>query len=296
MGKIDEAREVLARVPGWETLARTVELRPLPGGLTNASFTFEVDGEACRLRLSGGNTALLGIDREAEFAALSAAARAGLAPEAVAFVRPEGHLVSRFVPGTVWTAEELRRPETMTSAARALRRAHTLPPVPHAFSPLNDVVRRLEAARAQGIPLPDDADALAAEGRALVREFWCRPGPDRGLCHGDPFPGNFIGLESGEVYLIDWEYAGMGDVFYDLACLASSYPPEARPSLVAAYFDGPPPEGAQEKLAAMRRLSQLWNWTWALIQARSPDGTEEHARAAASLLAAVRAGRRPATE
>ena len=50
------------------------------------------------LRLVGEGTELLGIDREVEYAASQAAAAAGLAPEVVAFLRPEGCLVTRSSP------------------------------------------------------------------------------------------------------------------------------------------------------------------------------------------------------
>ena len=41
------------------------------------------------------------------------------------------------------------------------------------------------------------------------------------LSHGDSVPGNFLLVED-EVYLIDWEYAGMQDPHIDIAMFALS--------------------------------------------------------------------------
>ncbi len=285
MISIEEARALVARVPGWKR-ADATEFRPLAGGLTNQSFRFEIGGDPFKLRVSGENTRRLGIDREAELAALSAAARAGLAPEVVCFLRPEGHLVTRFVPGTVWGKADLARPEVMRRAVETLRRVHRLSPIAHEFSPCGDIDRRLGEAVAQGITLPEDTADLAGHAAGIERRYWRRPASDAGLCHNDPFAGNFIATDAA-VTLIDWEYAGMGDVYYDLACLGVVLPPERRETVLEAYF-GEVTEQALAKLAAMRFVMQLWNWTWAVLQVKFSGGNPEHVRIEQALLASAR--------
>src|SRR6266516_3216947 len=95
-------------------------VEPLGGGITNHNFKVEVDGEAFVLRIGGKDTELLGIDRRDEHEASLAAARAGVAPEVVRFLEPEGYLVTRFVAGRPIPPEELRRPENLERAARLL--------------------------------------------------------------------------------------------------------------------------------------------------------------------------------
>jgi len=92
-----EPEAIAARVwPG-----REVELEPLGGGITNRNFKVSVGGERYVLRIGGKDTELLGIDRAAEHTASRTAAELGLAPEVVAFVEPEGYLVTRYVDGRV---------------------------------------------------------------------------------------------------------------------------------------------------------------------------------------------------
>ena len=73
----------------------------LGGGITNHNFKVTVDGGAYVLRIGGRDTELLGIDRRVEHEASLAAAAVGVGPEVVAFIEPEGYLVTRYIEGEV---------------------------------------------------------------------------------------------------------------------------------------------------------------------------------------------------
>lgn len=109
-----EAEEIAARVwPG-----RELQLEPLGGGITNRNFKVECDGELFVLRIGGKDTNLLGIDRYAEQAAARAAADIGVGADVVAFVEPEGYLVTRFVDGEPVPVDKIRRPAQYASTTR----------------------------------------------------------------------------------------------------------------------------------------------------------------------------------
>src|SRR5688500_15322591 len=121
-----DAEAVAARVwPG-----QALELEPLGGGITNHNFKVVADGEAYVLRIGGKDTDLLGIDRRAEYAAANAAAAVAVGPEVVAFVEPEGYLVTRFVEGDPVPPAALRRPDALRETAALLRRVHEGPTFP----------------------------------------------------------------------------------------------------------------------------------------------------------------------
>src|SRR5919109_2254874 len=106
----DELVRAMQRVP--ELADRELTLTALSGGITNRNFLVEVAGEVDRyvLRLAGNDTHLLGISREVEHAATVAAAGVGVGPEVVAFIRPEGYLVTRFIEGSPVPEDEMRTP------------------------------------------------------------------------------------------------------------------------------------------------------------------------------------------
>src|SRR3954470_24272883 len=140
----DQLVGAMQRVP--ELAARELRLTALSGGITNRNYLVEASGAAGRyvIRLAGNDTHLLGISREVEHAATVAAAGVGVGPEVVAFIRPEGYLVTRFIEGAPVSDEAVHRADTLARVADALRRFHDGPPIPGLFIPF----RIVEAYRA----------------------------------------------------------------------------------------------------------------------------------------------------
>src|SRR5919199_6557189 len=155
-----EAEAIVERL--WPGRAALVE--PLGGGITNRNFKVSVGGEDFVLRIGGKDTRLLGIDRRAEVAAALAAARAGVGPDVVRFVEPEGYLVTRFVEGRPVEPVELRRPPLLGEVAAALRKVHGGEWLPARFDSFRVVETYAATARELGVPLPtayDRAQELA---------------------------------------------------------------------------------------------------------------------------------------
>jgi hypothetical protein len=78
---------------------------PLEGGITNRNFKVSLGGEDYVVRLHGKDTDLLGISREAERLANTAAAQLGIAPEVTAGF--EGGLVTRYISCASMEAPEI---------------------------------------------------------------------------------------------------------------------------------------------------------------------------------------------
>src|SRR5882762_5590400 len=95
---IDEVERLARRVPRLAQ-AKNLSATFLAGGITNQNYRVEADGESFVLRVPGENTALLGIDRRYEAHNHGVAAAAGVAPEVVGLIEPEGCLVTRFIGG-----------------------------------------------------------------------------------------------------------------------------------------------------------------------------------------------------
>lgn len=254
--------QAIQRVPGW---AEAPELRsiPLGGGITNHNFRIDVGGESFVLRLVGEKTDQLGIDREAEYAAHRAAADAGLAPEVVAFLRPEGCLVTRFVEGRPIGEDEVGRPETIRTVAAALRILHALRPIPGSFSAFSVVDDYAERARRHRVAFPSDFDALRAGLHAVERSLPpFAPVP----CHNDLLNANFLAGRE-RIYILDWEYAGMGDPFFDLANFSRNHNfREDQDRLLLEAYAGEATGGRMARLQLMRVASDMREAMWGLLQ------------------------------
>src|SRR5438093_2476877 len=195
----------------WPDRSPCVE--PLGGGITNHNFKVSVDGQAFVLRIGGKDTDLLGIDRGAEHAAALAAAAAGTGPEVVAFLAEEGVLVTRFVEGEPVPPEELREPGAIARVVATLKPFHDGAAIPARFDSFRVVETYAEAAAAHGVRIPPAYGKASELARRIERTRGTQPAVP---CHNDLLNANFI-RDGQRLWIVDWEYAGMGDAFFELA-------------------------------------------------------------------------------
>ena len=231
----------------------------LGGGITNHNFKVEVRGEAFVLRIGGKDTELLGIDRAHEHAASVLAASLGVGPEVVAFVEPEGYLVTRFVVGTPVPPERM----PVAAVGETLRLVHGAGAIPSRFDSFRVVERYRDTAENHGVQVP----AAYAEAQERADAIEARRGPyELCPCHNDLLNANFI--DDGErLRIVDWEYAGMGDPFFDLGNFAVNHALDAagERALLTAYL-GEADETTLELLREMRFMSDFREAMWGVVQ------------------------------
>jgi thiamine kinase-like enzyme len=263
----DDLVRAMGRVP--ELAGRDVTLTALSGGITNRNFLVTVAGAPDRyvIRLAGNDTHLLGISREVEHAATVAAAGVGVGPEVTAFIRPEGYLVTRFIAGSPVSDEAVHRPETLRRVADSLRRIHDGPAIPGIFVPLRIVEAYRALALARGVRIPVEYELAAAIGRRI--ELACLEAPlEPRPCHNDLLNANFID-DGTRIRIVDWEYAGMGDPFFDLGNFSINHELTTdEDAVLLAAYDGvdPPAPARMARLALMRVVSDFREAMWGVLQ------------------------------
>lgn len=254
---------MVAQVPH---LARASELSigVLSGGLTNSSYLVGTDDAQFVVRIGCENATELGIDRVAEEAAITMAHDAGIAPEIVLFLQPEGHLVMRYLSrASSLSADELGEPAMIARVGSLLRDVHALGPVDRIFDPYADIRRWMRIVASRGSAVPDRLEPLLDLVERTERDRQDVLDSDLVLCHNDPYHLNF--LDDGELWLIDWEYAGMGDAMYDLAGIAYRLDNEGRNRLLEAHFGAVGP-GSRAHLEALIPVYVCWNVVWSLME------------------------------
>ncbi len=259
----DEIEPLLALVPALR--GKAIGVVPLCGGITNRNYRLDADGESFVLRLSGKRTELLSIDRAVEHACSAAAAQAGVGAEVIAFLPEHGALVTRFVVGRVLAPRDAQRPEVLRRIVTALRRYHDGPPGAGAFSPFATVRSYYALACRHGVAFP----ASMARALALLDAIEAELGTAEPACpcHNDLLPANFIDTGA-ELRIIDWEYAGMGDRFFDLGNLAVNHElrPDDERQLLGLYFGHVKPEHVR-RLGLMKLASDMRESLWGYLQA-----------------------------
>jgi thiamine kinase-like enzyme len=260
---MEDASAAVARLwPG-----KRAAIAELGGGITNRNFKVDVEGESFVLRMGGAKTSLLGIDREAECEAAEMAFDVGVGPEVVAFIPEEAWLVCRFVDGRSIPIEGMRDPHMLARVAGALRRFHDADPIPGHFDPwvVVDSYRSLAVEHLVEIPAEFGSARLLAE---RIRDHL---GPRRLVpCHNDLLNANF--LDDGELRIVDWEYAGMGDPFFDLANFSVNheFSLEDDRVLLEAYF-GAARDPDLAHLRLMRYMSDFREAMWGVLQSGISD-------------------------
>ena len=255
--------EAIARVPMWKNVT-DLKVTPLSGGLTNQNYRVDTGKKSYVLRMSGERTELLGIDREVEYHTQTIAGELEIAPEVVTFIEPEGYLVTKFIEGRAIPPEELRKPENLVKVAAILNEIHAMPSIPGVFSPFAVVRNYEKIAREHNVTFPEKYDWLISQmndAEAAMQNTSRIQRP----CHNDLLNGNF--LLANKLYVLDWEYAGMGDIYFDLANFSNNHElSEDEDHLLLDCYFGNVNAQAIAHLNIMKIMSDFREAMWGLVQ------------------------------
>lgn len=242
-----------------------VSVEEIKHGLTNESWLVRTTRDAVVVRVSNRHWASLQIDRIAEALVLEAVGRAGIGPEVVASDVSRGVLVTRYLgptctPEQMTTAAVIGRLGAVYRALHALRAPSDIREVhlPTVIAGYLDTLDTLgETVDATEPHMRDRALALAtqiAESASLV------------LCHNDVHHLNLVDREP--LRLIDWEYAGLGEPYFDLAsvCVYHEYSLQQRALLLQAYAGAADPSNV-ERLSKCCWLFEYIRELWSCVRA-----------------------------
>jgi thiamine kinase-like enzyme len=254
---IDKA---IAKVP-FLAESKNIKKTPLTGGITNLNFRIDADGKSYVIRLAGEDTDKFHV----------AAGQLGIAPEVVFFIEPEGYIVTRFINGKRVPPEEITRPDNIRRVVRKLRLFHRCgPELKGEFNVFRRVEMLTEMSKQYNCQFPFDWDWIiqkkAEVENALLKDPYI-PTP----CHDDLLNLNWldedVAGEIGELRLLDWEYAGMGDIFFDLANFSHHHRlnDEQVRILLQEYFGEVTPKHFA-RLKLMEPMSELHEAMWGTTQ------------------------------
>lgn len=199
-------------------------------GLTNESYRITGGRENIVVRISNRDEASLQINRHSEAVVLDLAEQAGIGAQ-VLLNQPDDHvLITRELPGRNLARDEVSDSRNIARIAGLLCKLHALE--------VNETVRSLQLAdtlqeywRLLG-NWGDHKTALHIAEESDAQTL-------RVLCHNDVHHLNLID-NGGQLWLLDWEYAGVGDPYFDLAsvCCYHDFNAAQRLMLIDRYSTG----------------------------------------------------------
>lgn len=258
-----ELEAVIAAVPEWR--GHDPRITPIEAGRTNRNFRVEIGTGVFFLRLSEKDTALLGIDRVAEYEAALAAAAAGVGPEVVAHLPEHGCLITRWVPGQPLTEGDMEQGSVLADVARVVSTIHEGPMLPTSFDAFRIVEGYRRVSEERGIAIPAAYGPAHDRAQRIEAAFAVAPMPSR-PCHNDLLADNFLRGTDG-FWLVDYEYSGMGDPFFDLGNLSinNGLSEGSQETLLHLTF-GEVTDGHRARLQLMRIMSDFREAMWGVIQ------------------------------
>ncbi|MCL2316283.1 MAG: phosphotransferase, partial [Actinomycetia bacterium] len=250
--------------------AELAGFEPITEGLTNMSFRFSARGQDYVYRHPGVATQGI-LNRAAEAQAEIVAAELGLDSTFVHLDPLTGWKVSRYIDQA--ETFSYHNPRHVRAALASIRRLHTCGrTIANDFDLMpqaEDLTERLlEGTGVNGRGRIDFPDFAVMGERARQIDAYCRA--DNWpivLCHNDFYAPNIL-LDGDDVALIDWEYAGMGDLGSDLGvfiCCSDYTWDEALETLERYYGRPPTPEELRHLVGYVGLAGYYW-WVWALYK------------------------------
>ena len=235
-------------------------------GHSNRNFLLR-QGE-CRfvVRLPDRAAERLGVDRHVESRVLDCVSGLGFGPEVLLCEPESGVLVTRYLESRALRVEGLAADTVIERLATVLRTLHAQPldvPAVNIADRVRAYARELQSEDPRAWPR---ARRLLNGARLVLEQYRFGRRP-QALCHNDLVAANVL-ESAGRICIIDWEYAGRGDPFFDLATLVEDggFGALDRRQLLLTY--GEIGDASEERLYRARVLYRLLSALWFLLRHR----------------------------
>lgn len=195
---------------------RCREIKQLTGGKTNTTYMVDTGNNKYVLRLPGKGTNEY-INRSHEIGNMQRVARLGFVPAIFYANESTGIIVSRYIENSIpMGKDDVYIHERLEEICRKFIVLHRSD-----VSMVNefDIIlmkKQYEKVLAEmDIKLPEELILQMPVLESAVSKLFCKYPKKLVPCHCDPKLDNFL-LQNKKMYVIDWEYSGMADLYFDL--------------------------------------------------------------------------------
>ena len=251
---------IVARVNALMHTDDTVIVKRLEGGMSNYTYVVETRGKKYTYRVPG-KFAEKFVDHVEEWDNIQEVNRLDL-NNATSYVEIiSGEKLAEYVDGTILSDTDVVSFNQLS--VEALKKIHNSDlkfKNYNAFKRLDDYERYC---REMGFTHPKEYIALRQKLNEMQR---AHADVKKVPCHCDYQPTNLV-LSGDKLYVLDWEFAGMNDPFYDIACYGNAGFDKAL-SLLEAYVGHTPTREALQRLYFHRSFQCLQWYNVAIFKDR----------------------------
>ncbi len=242
---------IIARVNALLHTQDTTIVMRLEGGMSNYTYVVEALGKKYTYRVPG-KFAEKFVDRNEEWHNIQEVDALGLNNVTTYVEILSGEKLAEYVEGTIMSTTDITSYNEMSvKALKKIHNSHMQFNDYNAFGRLDDYERYC---RELGFTAPEKYVVLRRRLEELRKDFaFVQKVP----CHCDYQPTNLV-ISGDKLYVLDWEYAGMNDPFYDIACYGNAGFDKAL-SLLETYVGHKPTAEALKRLS-FHRAFQCLQW------------------------------------
>jgi thiamine kinase-like enzyme len=259
-------------------------LEIMPGGLANKNFHSVLEsGTQVAIRLAGKGTATY-INRPGEKHNATQMASIGIAPEIYYYDPTTGSQIVEYIDAPTMHPDDFQtRDEVLNKAGKVMRRYHDSGmEFKTSFDPISKIDEYKAILAEHKYEKRYDGWDRIVENLDRISAAYKKNPPRRVPCHNDTLAENFM-FQGEKMRVIDWEYGGMNDGYYDIACVCVENPLDetCEETFLRAYCGGEPGDEARARVLINKFLvTSHWS-TWSLVQicyGKDPDFYWEYGR------------------
>ena len=226
-------------------------MKRLEGGMSNYTYVVESQGKKYTYRVPG-KFAERFVDRDEEWANIQEVERLGLNNVTTYVEILSGEKLAEYVEGTIMSTTDIVSYNEMS--VKALKKIHNSDLKFNDYNAFGRLDTYQNYCIEMGFTHPQEYLDLRNKLDELHKQYLSVAMVP---CHCDYQPTNLV-ISGDKLYVLDWEFAGMNDPFYDIACYGNAGFDKAL-SLLEAYV-GHKPTAEELKRLYFHRAFQCLQW------------------------------------
>lgn len=247
----------------------------IQAGLTNVSFKFTANKKTFVYRHPGGNSGNL-VDRKTEMSVQEEAKNIGL-DKSFIYMDDSGWKMSNYIDNII-ECNLLKNNHQLSKAMEYLHAVHNIKPTDDmkVFDNYTEGIKLIDLACSTKGNLYKEFGELISKVKKInsaLKKERKKNNIELTVCHNDVYDPNFIATKEGELYLIDWEYAGLNDPLNDLCGIITryEYSESEKNVFINEYFKGRPNSDELKHLLGQSIISSFYWFCWGLYKGSVGD-------------------------
>jgi len=261
-------------LPEWKGL--DIDISQLSGGITNKLFRIRSEKGDYTVRIYGDKTDLF-IHRDSEAHAIREMSKIGVCSPIVKYLPERGVTIVEFIDdAVVLNNKHFLDKSLYPKIVEAIKKIHTSGvKLKQIFNPMVKVKEMFSILTDLKAEYPEFDIAGTVDRLSKLDRIINIAEAEYTACHNDLLADNFLLIKEealprydSPMYIIDWEYAGMAPLYYDIADMFQEIlvPRDAEKAIVEAYCDGQDFDRDLYYIDLFKPFPDIYWFLWSMIQ------------------------------